>query len=123
MATELKLLETHFNILTRSPLMPFPAKRTKLDAPKELGVYVIYDPKGKVVHVGRTPSAEDGLYQRLQNHLDGKSSFTKKYLKGESSLLRNGYGFRYVAIPDQRIRALLEAYAIGNLCPAHIGLG
>lgn len=44
-------------------------------------------------------------------------------MTGMSYKLRGGYGFRYLTVKNPRQRALLEAYAIGVLCPAHIGLG
>jgi hypothetical protein len=109
---------------THQEKFPEAGKRKALAAPGSRGVYVIYDPSGCVVHVGRTPSGKGGIAQRLQNHLNSASSFTEKYppLKGNGSKLRDGYTFRCLPVPNDRIRALLEAYAIGHLCPAHIGL-
>jgi hypothetical protein len=54
-----------------------------------------------------------------------QSSFTLKYkpLKKDGSCLREGYKFRCLVVQSQRQRALLEALAIGRLCPAHLGLG
>jgi len=86
-------------------------------------VYVIYNPKGTVLHVGRTPRAKKGLRQRLNNHLLGQSSFAHKYLKGRGNLLRKGYKFKYLVIKNPRERALVEAFSVGKLCPAHLGLG
>jgi hypothetical protein len=86
------------------------------------GVYVIYDPKGRVAHVGRTVRGKRGLYQRLNNHLHGKSSFVIKALDGKGGVLRRGYKFR-IAVENSRLRAFLEAFAIGQLCPDHIGDG
>jgi hypothetical protein len=60
---------------------------------------------------------------RLANHLHGLSSFTKHYLEGKGSKLRQGYSYRCLPVKNLRRRALLEAYAIGCLCPKHIGLG
>lgn len=93
-------------------------------APESRGVYVIYDPDGRVVHVGGTPRGKGGLAQRLENHLHGASTFTRNYppLKGDGSKLRDGYKFRCLPVPNDRIRTFVEAYAIGHLCPAHIGL-
>ena len=31
--------------------------------------------------------------------------------------------YHSLVVKDARLRALLEAYAIGSLCPEHIGLG
>jgi hypothetical protein len=33
------------------------------------------------------------------------------------------YKFRCVVVENPRLRALLESYATGQLCPAHLGLG
>ena len=103
----------------------FPRKgyTENIGVPPEQGVYVIYDPQKKVVHVGRTQRARRGLRQRLNNHLLGQSSFVEKYLRRKSSRLRAGYKFRYLVLDSPRNRALLEALAIGVLCPKHIGLG
>ncbi len=77
-----------------------------------------------VLHVGRTLRGQDGLHQRLKNHLHGSSSFTREYLKGKGATLReSGYVYQFLELEDSRKRALLEAYAIGTLCPEHLGLG
>src|SRR5262249_12513613 len=84
--------------------------------------YVIYSSTGKVLHVGRTLRGLLGIRQRLTNHLQRQSSFTMQYLKGDSSKLRS-CKFRCLVVTNPRKRALLEAYATGYLCPAHLGLG
>ena len=122
MTSEAKAVKALLNQLTASPLQRFPNPRQRLVAPFDPGVYVIYDPGGDVSHVGRTPSGRGGLHQRLRNHLHGASSFTRGYLNGQGSKLREGYAYRCLIIADPRLRALLEAYAIGCLCPAHLGL-
>jgi hypothetical protein len=109
--------------LTYSQPQKFPSSRGKLIAPNRQGVYVIYSPRGRVVHVGRTPSGTGGIRQRLGNHLHNASSFTARFLDGHGAELRRGYTFRCLVVKNRRVRALLEAYAIGRLCPAHIGLG
>jgi hypothetical protein len=53
----------------------------------------------------------------------GQSSFADKYLKGRGSALRKGYKFKYLIVEEPRERALVEAFGIGKLCPAHLGLG
>jgi hypothetical protein len=95
------------------------------NAPREQGVYVIFNPQGRVVHVGRTLRAKRGIFQRLCDHLATRSSFTNQYppLKGNGANLREGYKFSCLRVTDDRNRALLEALAIGCLRPAHIGLG
>jgi hypothetical protein len=37
--------------------------------PDKKGVYVIYDSKNNVVHVGSTPRAKNGISQRLKDYL------------------------------------------------------
>ena len=111
------------NELLRSDSHPFPPERGRLHAPTEPGVYLIYDARGRVAHVGRTPRARNGLRQRLNDHLHGNSSFTNEYLKGDGSKLRHGYQYKYLVITDPRKRALVEALATGALCPLHLGLG
>jgi hypothetical protein len=59
----------------------------------------------------------------LKDHLHGNSSFTNEYLKGDGSILRRGYMYKYLIILDPRERALVEALAVGTLCPLHLGLG
>ena len=123
MTRETKRVELLFGRLARDTLTAFPPHMRAVDAPAKPGVYVIYDPAGAVVHVGRTPRGKGGIRQRLRDHLVNRSSFTRQHLNGEGRRLRDGYTFRYVGVEDARERALLEAYAIGCLCPAHLGLG
>jgi hypothetical protein len=120
---ERNAIRTLFTKLRRSRLEKFPEPHGRLKASDKQGVYIIYDPRGKVLHVGRTPSGAGGIRQRLGNHLHNASSFTNKYLKGHGEKLRGTHSYRCSVVENQRRRALLEAYAIGYLCPAHIGLG
>jgi hypothetical protein len=123
MSREQKAVRALFIELKHSRLHEFPKHRKRIDAPNKQGVYVIYSPGvRKVVHVGRTYEGTAGLRQRLKNHLHGSSSFTEQYLKGRGPSLRNGYTFRCLPLASPRRRALLEAYAVGCLCPAYIGL-
>lgn len=122
MTTKRHKVEELFAELCKQPMHQFPQKREQLIAPSEPGVYVIR--KGDItLHVGRTLRGKGGLHQRLKNHLHGSSSFTNKYLKGNGAVLQNGYTYQYFVVKDTRLRALLEAYAIGTLCPEHVGLG
>jgi hypothetical protein len=120
---EFKKIASLFDELIRAPRRKFPAPKQSLEAPDQQGVYIIYSPSNKVLHVGSTPRARKGLAQRLRNHLAAQSSFTLHYLNSDGSRLRRGYKFRCLIVRSSRQRALLEAYAIGRLCPAHIGLG
>lgn len=117
-ATKIRSL---FSELKRAKPQKFPEAGQKLEAPNEQGVYVIYSPRGEVLHVGRTYRGTKGLRQRLNNHLHAASSFTQQYLKGHGARLRSGYRFAFLGVPDPRQRALLEALAIGSLCPRHLG--
>ena len=123
MISESQKIKNLFNKLCKQHKLPFPQHRKALNAPSQPGVYIIR--KGKsVLHVGRTLRGKGGLHQRLKNHLHGSSSFTNKYLNGKGEMLReNGYTYQYLKVEAPRLRALLEAYAVGDLCPKHIGLG
>ncbi|MGB8276217.1 MAG: hypothetical protein WCF16_13210 [Alphaproteobacteria bacterium] len=123
MPREQNTVRALFTKLIGSPLQIFPDFHKKLNAPDRQGVYVIYDPRGKVAHVGRTPKGKGGVAQRLRNHMSGASSFTHHYLNGDGSKLRGKYKFRCLVVDNRRRRVFLEAYAIGHLCPAYIGLG
>jgi hypothetical protein len=114
-------VKAKFDQLLRSPLTPFPKSGERLAVPDLHGVYTIYTPNGRVAHVGRTTRGKNGLRQRLNNHLHGASSFVEHEFGGKGSKLRRGYKFRFVLIEDNRLRALLEAYSIGQLCPDHLG--
>jgi hypothetical protein len=112
-----------FDELCNQPEIEFPQPHEQLTAPRQPGVYISRKKK-TVLHVGRTLRAQNGLRQRLNNHLHGESSFTAKYLHGNGARLREkGYTFQYLIVQKPRLRALLEAHAIGALCPRHIGSG
>lgn len=123
MNSEKQEVKRVFDELCSQPKRSFPQYRQTLDAPSKPGVYIIR--KGEtVLHIGRTLRGRNGLHQRLRNHLHGSSSFTDHYLRGKGATLRErGYTYQYLELEDSRKRALLEAYAIGTLCPEHIGLG
>lgn len=122
MGSEKLKIKRLFTKLCGQPKLRFPAKGQTLEAPMEQGLYIIS--KGKTVfHVGRTTRAKNGLHQRLSAHLYGRSSFTKAFFNRDGNQLRNGYRFQALIVADGRLRALLESYAIGCLCPKHIGTG
>ncbi len=120
---EQRAVRALFHKLIHSRSKKFPAPRGSLDAPERQGAYIFYNPEGRVLHVGRTPSGVGVIRQRLSNHLHNASSFTNKYLKGHGKRLRQTRSSRCLVVTSQRQRALLEPCAIGHLCPAHIGLG
>ena len=120
---EPEIIEDLYTQLMDSPLGIFPALGERLEAPDRQGVYVIYGPRGRVVHVGRTTTARDGISQRLRGHMAANSSFTNVYLRGDGARLRGRYKYRALVVRNRRHRALLEAYATGQLCPAHLGTG
>lgn len=95
----------------------------KVDLSDKHGIYVIYSPEGKVLHVGTTKTAKGGLNQRLLNHVGNQSSFSKAYMQPKLISLKKGYKFRFIEVENARTRALLEALAAGMLCPAHFGTG
>ena len=110
MTTEQKKLPRMFGQLMDAPRRKFPRAHERLDAPTDRGVYVIYDPRGRPVHVGGTPRARNGMAQRLRDHLAGRSSFVIKHLKEKPSRLRRGYEFQCLAVCDSRLRALLVCH-------------
>jgi hypothetical protein len=61
--------------LIAAPLVKFPEKG--LEAPMQQGVYIIYSPKGEVLHVGSTPSGFQGIWKRLRDHLGRASSLRR----------------------------------------------
>ena len=112
-----------FESLLQQPKHIFPKLQHSLDVSVKHGVYIISRDED-VLHVGRTIRAKGGLQQRLKNHLQGKSSFARAYLSGDGNQLRRkGFAYQYLEVPDPRKRTLLEALAIGKLCPKHIGVG
>jgi hypothetical protein len=123
MTSESQEVKRLLNKLCSQPRRSFPQCGQRLDAPSKPGVYIIRK-ECTTLHVGRTTRGKDGIHQRLKNHLHGSSSFTNEYLKGKGSTLREaGYTYQYLELENPRKRALLEAYAVGELCPKHIGLG
>jgi len=128
---ELKKVKAKFNELKRSQQHRFP-DRGNLKVPIQRGVYIIYGPRDEILHVGGTPRDKHGICQRLSNHLYGQSSFTNKSvflrrhggrtLKKRYNYVRTHCTYRCLPIGEDRLRALIEAYTIGCLCPDHIGL-
>lgn len=123
MENECENLKKLYKELINSDLFYFPSKGKIENATNELGVYIIFSPKNKVLHVGRNKTAEDGLNQRLYGHLVNGSSFSKNYLERNGQVLRTGYKFKYLIVQEARTRALLEALTAGFLCPSYIGIG
>jgi hypothetical protein len=123
MRSEREQIHAMFLELVNSSPKTFPLLGGRLDAPKKRGVYIIYAQDGDVLHVGSTPWANNGIAQRLRDHMFGRSSFTIKNFDSDGSRLRGSHQYRYLVVDDGRTRALLEALAIGLLCPYHIGHG
>jgi len=123
MPRESKKIEKLFHALVGLPLQRFPLVGGRLQISSKHGVYIIYGPQNQVLHVGRTVRGRKGLAQRLRNHLHGASSFAIKYLGGKGSKLRGTHKFACIEVSDPRTRALLESYAVGHLCPKHLGMG
>jgi hypothetical protein len=122
-AMECREIKSLFKQLQKQKPFPFPKKGESLNVSNKHGVYVIRDSAQIVVHVGRSISGVEGLYQRLKDHLNGNSSFARNYLDGKGSQLRNAYTFQYLEVQDERQRALLEHFATAWHCPKHLGLG
>lgn len=119
---EPEIIKNLFEKLITSERHVFPAKG-KINVSEKHGVYIIYSPQNEVLHVGNTPSGRKGLDQRLYNHISCTGVFYEKYLKPNKIKMRGTHKFKYLEVDDNRQRALLEAYAAGNLCPAHFGTG
>ena len=111
-----------FKELKKSKLYLFPSKG-KVNVSIRHGVYIILDPKGRVLHVGNTPYGKLGLNQRLYNHISSTGVLYREYLRPNNLNLRNGYSFKYIEVDNTRERALLEALTAGLLCPVHFGTG
>ena len=123
MEPEPEIVAALYGELMEAPLRTFPALwETGLGAPGRGGVYVVYNPQGQAVRVGRATS-RGGIAKRLRDHMAAASSFSTQYLKGDGGRLRGRYTYRALAVSNRRHRALLEAYATGHLCPAHLELG
>jgi hypothetical protein len=121
--SEERNVKTLFIKLQKAESVPFPKRRQPVKATNAPGVYIILSKSDRVLHVGRTLRGDHGLRQRLYGHLNGQSSFVSTFLKGNKSRLRKGYKYKLIEVMRPRQRALLEHYAIGVLCPAHLGLG
>jgi hypothetical protein len=109
--------------LRRARRIKFPKTGHALACPPRHGVYLIYNQRGRVAHVGRTLRAQNGLLNRLRNHLHGQSSFVELHLKKRYRRLRHGYSYAWIEVRSPRRRALVEALATGLICPRHIGTG
>ena len=120
-STERTLIQSLFLELTRAPRHSFPVDGYELEAGDGQGVYVIYGPEKEVLHVGCTYRGKRGLRQRLRNHLQAASSFVDKHFENDGSRLRQGCTYQFLVVDEIRTRILLEAYAVGNLCPVHVG--
>ncbi len=112
-----------FARLMRAKRYRFPSHRERLFAPPHHGVYVVFGPGNRILHVGRTVRGKRGLLQRLTDHLRGNSSFTASSFQRDGSKLRGKCSYAFLTIKDARSRVLLESYAVGFLCPKHLGLG
>lgn len=120
--TESTKINILFEELIASEKHLFPVKG-KVNRTTKHGVYVIYSPLNKVLHVGRTTYGKNGLNGRLTDHITKAGVFYRKYLKPNNIEMRGAYFFNYIEISDPRQRALLEALTAGKLCPKHIGIG
>jgi hypothetical protein len=122
-SAERRLIARLYRQLLRQNIIRFPPVGENLDVPDEHGVYIIRDRSNHIVHVGRTYRGTRGLWQRLNNHLQGQSSFVEVFLSKKKSRLRKGYTYQFLDAPRARYRALLEHLATGLLCPEHLGVG
>ncbi len=117
---ETEKIKSLFLALSKQPAYPFPAEGS-LSITTQMGVYIIYY-GDSVVHVGNTRKGKAGICQRLKDHIYGRSSFFREFLRPRELSVRMGFSFRYLEVADARERVLLESLACGLLCPLHIGL-
>ncbi len=122
-SNEQKDIRKRFARLLAGKRHPFPLIGEVLKAPTRHGVYVVYGPRNKILAVRRTVRGRNGILQRLTDHLRGNSSFMAGHFKRDGLRLRGTCSYTYVAVKNPRKRALLESYAVGYLCPTHLGLG
>jgi hypothetical protein len=120
---ERKDIRRRFAKLLKGKRRAFPSLREPLDVPSRHGVYIVYGPRNAILHVGRTVRAQRGLWQRLTEHLRSNSSFMASRFERDGSKLRGKCSYVYTVVKNDRTRALLESYAVGYLCPKHLGLG
>ena len=95
---EQKEIKSLYEILLASKRFPFTNKGKRVNVSNEQGVYIIYNPVGVVLHVGRTAGALASLNQRLNNHRTRTSSFRKSYLKPNKINLNSDYKFQYLEV-------------------------
>jgi hypothetical protein len=117
-----RILESHRQLI-KSEKKYFPKKGSAIKVSTKLGVYIIFCPSNYVLHVGSTKRGKDGINQRLNDHRNGASSFSKNYLNPNKISLADGYYFKFIEIENSRERVLLEALTAGLLCPEYIGTG
>ena len=83
---------------------------------KHQGIYEIRDATdSQVVYVGKTTIAKDGLAQRIWDHANGISGLMET-LEVSREKFRD-FKVRLLAVPDLRLRGLVEYYAIAILNP------
>lgn len=123
MGTERGRIDARFERLLEQEKIAFLMAGKPLVASRQQGVYVIRDLRETVLHVGRTLRSENGLYQRLYDHLYGRSSFVFAYFGGDGAKLRGTHTYQVLPEANARMRALLEAHSISQLCPKHLGTG
>jgi hypothetical protein len=119
---EFKQIEILYDKLLSSEFHIFPEKG-KVNISNNHGVYIVFNPTNEVLHVGTTPSAKNGLNQRLYNHISNTGVFSKRYLQPNNINMRGTHKFKYLEVGNHRLRSLLEAYKAGRLCPLHFGTG
>lgn len=119
--TECETIHSLFAQLISAPKVEFTSSPARVKAPRKHGVYIIYDPRGGAAHVGMTIDGRDGLFRRMRDHICDYSSFAKRHLKPKGRSVAQGFAYAWLEVDSPRTRALLEAYATGHLCPAHIG--
>jgi hypothetical protein len=96
----------------------FPAKG-KINITCNRRVYIIYNPQRTVAHVGNTPRAQNGLCQRLNEQLKGKSSICRIYLGPLELSVRQGFTFRYLEVKSLALGCSFRLWVSAHLSAAN----
>jgi excinuclease UvrABC nuclease subunit len=97
-------------------------KEGRIELPETEGVYLLLNKKDEVLLVGKTEGGKGGLRSRINSQLFGASPFRKMYLLPSGTDIRKKHYVHCLAIESERDRILVEAYAMGKLCPEFIGM-
>lgn len=116
-----KKIKKLYKKLCQAEGVPVP-KEGRIELPETEGVYLLLNKKDEVLLVGKTEGGKGGLRSRINTQLFGSSPFRKMYLLPSGIDIRKKHFVHWLTIESERDRILVEAYAMGKLCPAFIGM-